>query len=209
MVDYPNVPNLPGVPPVYRDPNATTPTVDYATQDTASTADTTTDRWGLFTVGGAVALEVDSVVEVDFSKDYNTPQYPIELGSFESYNKVEMPYDATLVVSKGGLTTDRAQFQDTLESLLASLDLFDLVTPEKTYQNANLVGLRITRNAQRGAGLIVAEIKLRQIRIGEAAAFSNTKSDNASDQADTGAVQGQTPSTGTTTAASGPNTIGH
>lgn len=209
MVDYPNVPDLPGVPTLYRDPNETQTTVDYSTSDTTAGGDTTTQKWGLFTSDGGVALEVDSVVEVDYNKEFNIPAYPIEDGSFESYNKVEVPYEATLIVTKMGTDSERSNFQNTLNTLLGSLDLVDIWTPDRTYSNANVVGVKIARTAQRGANMIVAEIHLKEIRVGTAAQFTNTKSDNAANQTDTGAVQGQTPSTSTTASAAGENTIGN
>lgn len=120
--------------------------------------------WGLYTESGELALEVDSFVEVSYSKEFNTPAYPLEGGGFETYNKIEAPYEARIVLTKGGEEDVKKVFIETLERFNRSLDLLQIETPSKSYANANIVRLQIARTREQGADLIRAEVSLREIR---------------------------------------------
>lgn len=144
--------------------------------------------WGLYTADGDLALEVDSVIETAYSKEFNTPAYPLEGGGFETYNKVEAPYEARLVLTKGGTEDAKRVFIETLEGYNRSLDLFQIVTPDKTYENANIVRLQITRTREQGADLVRAEVGLREIR-----STTTTTYTQIDPTVDSGAVQALPP----------------
>ena len=144
-IPYPDVPNLPGVPPVnragqqaigaglavaaelyqlYKDLKNTPPKypkqkdnfsvwgILYASDEKISYIDgsTTTNKatisHSLFStttatstanvkvrkLTGTYALEPDSFVKFEYKKDNKIPNYPIEQGSFQTYNKVSLPY---------------------------------------------------------------------------------------------------------------------
>lgn len=122
-------------------------------------------RWGLFTQDGQKAFVADSVLSVDYEKEYSIPTYPLETGAFESYNKVERPYLAHLIVTKSGTHSEKKQFQDRLEELAASRELFKLETPEQVYDNANVVKISVRRGAEKGASLLVVELQIQQVRV--------------------------------------------
>lgn len=130
-------------------------------------------QWGLYKADGkTLALQPDNFVSIDYQNVQNVSQYPVERGSFTSYNKVQTPFRAVVKVSKGGSKTDRAAFISAVESLNASLDLYWLITPEKTYKNVNLERYDYRRDAMNGAGLMVVSLYLVEIR--EAQASSST-----------------------------------
>lgn len=130
-------------------------------------------QWGLYKADGkTLAIEPDSFVSIDYQNVQNVSQYPVEKGSFTSYNKVQTPFRASVKVSKGGSKSDRAAFILAVESLNTSLDLYTLITPEKTYKNVSLERYDYRRDALSGAGMMVVSLYLVEIR--EAQASSST-----------------------------------
>ncbi len=149
-------------------------------------------QWGIY-LNGQPFVIADSCVSVDYKREYRVSDYPQEQGAFESYNKVQTPYDAKVQLSKGGTQSDINTFLTTIEAAAASLDLFDVVMPEKTYSNANIVHIDFERKASRGAHLIIVDIWLIEVRVSVNAAFTNTQSPSGSSPSFTGNVQPGTP----------------
>lgn len=199
---FPNIPIALGVPPLARSlffpPTPTPPAMlADAPQVTveAQTNNSTGGQWGIFSSQGAQVVAVDNVVSVEWKGEYRIADYPIEEGGFESYNKVKVPYDARLVLSRGGIDADRTDFLDSLETILASLELYTVTTPEKTYQNANVVHVDYDRSAKKGAGLISADVWVQEVRVAVAPAFSSTQQPSGADPVNSGTVQAEQPST--------------
>lgn len=147
-------------------------------------------RWGIFRNGAVVVLP-DSVVSVEYKKDWHISDYPIEQGNFESYNKVRIPYDARVTLTKGGSESERSNFLETIESIAASLDLYDIVTPDATYTNANVVHFDYRRTAESGVSLLAVAIWLQEVRLEASSEFVSTVAPSSSDQVNVGVVQPQ------------------
>lgn len=203
---YANVPFAAGVPFMKRS-LAYPPTPDpaLATADGANLPGTgaaaQASNWGIFDQYGAQLLAPDSMLAFSFSNEYRVSDYPQEEGAFASYNKVAMPYDARVVMTVGGSELKRAGFLATISGLLASLDLVDVVTPDRTYLSANVVHYDYDRTAESGVSLLKVSIFLREIRSAPNPAvlstsvssvpspIANAQSTSAVDPVNTGAVQ--------------------
>lgn len=122
------------------------------------------DYWGIFDQNGIPLAIVDNVVSVDYQNDSRVTQAPIQDGSFASYNKVANPYDCRVCMSKGGSVLERGAFLAMLEYMAGSTDLFTIITPETIYVNANIESFNYRRESYRGAHLIVADIRLIEVR---------------------------------------------
>jgi hypothetical protein len=122
-----------------------------------------TQQWGIF-ANGQAAILFDAVVSVEIKKDYSISNYPQENGAFQSYNKVQMPFDARLRITKGGTQSEKTTFLTALDKIVAGLDLYDVTTPEYSYHNANIVHYDYRRNAENGAGLLTVDIWLIEVR---------------------------------------------
>lgn len=61
---------------------------------------------------------VASTIEFDFEANYHISDYPQEQGAFQSYNKVQMPFECRVRLACGGTIAQRQAF---LNSLLAIL----------------------------------------------------------------------------------------
>ena len=121
-------------------------------------------KWGIYK-GNQPILTPDSIVGVDFKKDFRVSDYPQEKGGFQSYNKVELPFDCHVSMTKGGTESERADFLNQVRSLAGTLDLYSIVTPEILYDSASLTHYVYRRRSQTGAGLLTVDLHLQEIRV--------------------------------------------
>lgn len=151
-------------------------------------------KWGLFNTDGSIALQPDSIVSLEFSREWRIPDYPVEQGSFESYNKVILPSETRIRMTKGGSDTDRYHFLGQLSALAKSLTLLSISMPEgKMIQGVNILHFNLNRTSTNGVGLVTVDVALKEVRVTATAAFSNTAQPSGADQTNTGTVQPQNP----------------
>lgn len=187
---FPDVPKVPGVPAVARSAlNPGTATEPKLTQDSITVTATAKNQWGIYTVAGALALDPDTIAAVGYDAEYRVAEYPIEEGGFESYDKVALPFQNRVIMSKGGTLEQRRAFLKAVEELRGDLELYNVVTPEWTYLNVNIVRVGIDRSREQGAGLITVELQLQEIRQNASASFSQTRDPASADPASNGSVQ--------------------
>jgi hypothetical protein len=212
MADFPNVPDVPGVPSVPRDPRATIGDFIELVADAAGLIGFLgSQQWGIFLDGEPVVF-ADTVISVDYKQGWTNATYPLEQGAFETYDKVAHPFDVRVRLAAGGSLANRQAFLASLDEIGPSLDIYDVVTPEKVFTSVNVAHITYDRKADRGLGLIMADVFLEQIRVNATAQFSNTgtngnasnapstpintpQSASAAPQTNDGTVQPVTPST--------------
>lgn len=146
-------------------------------------------QWGVFKDTKAVAA-ADSVLTFEYRQDSKISDYPQEKGGFQTYNKVSTPFDVRVQLTKGGTEADRSTFLAAIDAATASLDLFDVVTPEKVYKSANLQRYDYRRTAQSGVGLITVDLWLVQVRETVGVGFSVAKKPSGFAPVNGGTVQG-------------------
>lgn len=191
---YPDVPNLPGVPPLLRN------TIGFLPPSLVGQIALTGDllsalgvlparQWGVFRADGTAAINADSFISIDFSHEYRISNYPQEQGGFESYNKVQTPFEPRITLVKGGNDGDRTQFLNQIALTLGTTDLYSIITPEKTYSSVNVTRYDYQRTRDNGATLITANIWFEEVRVTGTAIFTNTISPNGTANVNTGPVQ--------------------
>ena len=149
-----------------------------------------TPKWGIFDQNGFPLLVGDSVIAFTFTVDNKVSDFPIEQGQFASYNKVALPYEGKVTFGIDGNLAERSVFLQTISALAASLQLVNVVTPEITYMNANVVKPQYDRSrANGGASLIYIDVYYRQIRLTAPSKFSNTQSPDSQNPVAKGTVQ--------------------
>ena len=194
IIIYPNVPDVPGVPPVPRNPLAIAVSVSLLTQDAVNTiAGSGQPQWGIFQNNVPVVL-ADNVVSIDYKQDWTVSDYPLEQGLFESYDKVQLPFECRVRFSCGGDSTRRQQFLDSIAAISGTLDLYSVVTPEEIYSSVNITHYDYRRTAMNGVGLIVVDVWAIQIRITATASFQNVQNPTSASPQNNGMAQTQTPS---------------
>lgn len=162
---YPNVPLMAGVPPLLRSAGASgvVSVVLAIALDRLIRRLSAGQKWGLYNSKGQL-FEADSIVEVGYQQESRISDFPVIDGSFASYNKVRLPYMPTLRISKGGSIQARQAFLDAIEAAANSLELFSIVTPERTYINVNIEMVGYSRRASESVSLLIVDVKLREIR---------------------------------------------
>lgn len=158
-----NFPFLPGIPPL-KDKVIAAGALLAAT-GIAKLLDLLKPNWGIYNAAGTEkVVEPDNFLGIDYLNSQKISDYPIEKGGFASYNKVQNPFTATVRISKGGSESDRSDFIYTIERLIASLDLYVLVTPERAYLNMSIERFDYRRDSVNGVGLIVVSLHMVEIR---------------------------------------------
>jgi hypothetical protein len=149
-------------------------------------------KWGIFQSQSTTPLLVpDSVVSVDIRQDWRVSDYPIEPNSFESYNKVIVPGEIRIVMSKGGSDSERKDFMDAFDNLGDSLVPFDIVMPDGTWPSFTLSHYSLRRTATNGVTLITVELWCTRINISVATESSVTASPSGTSPIPSGPVQPQ------------------
>lgn len=180
-----DVPNLPGVPAL----------ISYAANDVALlVADVISavgalfgSQWGIF-LDGAQAFDYNSVVDFNYKQDWPISDYQLEDGAFQSYDKVQLPFDVKVRVASGGSESEREALLTSVMAAANTLDLYDVVTPEQTYSSCNITHIDFARTATNGVGMIVIDIWFIEIRITSTSTFSNTQQPGVAGQQNSGNV---------------------
>jgi len=193
-VTFPNVPDAPGVPQVARAflPNPTSAGVTIGGAVLASLFGliSTQSQWGIYDSSHNLVFEPDSILEFECHPKADIADFPVQGDSsgdptsFASYNKVVLPWDARIRMSKGSTLLDRQQFLKSLKTAFNSIGLYTIVTPEETYQYADILNYDIVRSTegQRATGayfLHEIDVYFRQI-LSVQAQYSTTTLANAS-----------------------------
>lgn len=154
------------------------------------------EKWGIFNQRGIPLLLADNVASVRFENKSSVVNSPIENGSFTSYNKVNEPFKASVLMTKAtGGVTERGAFLALLDAFSNSADLYMIITPEAVYPNCAIVGYDYIREAGNGARMIKVNIHFQEVRLAKVA-YRKTKSE-AGLQADGGKVQAKEAPTAT------------
>lgn len=225
LIPFPNVPALPGVPAIRRAASISTPAraalgVLQGILWRAFQVDT---RWGIFDkngkplanparftgiIGGILdSAGIGSTLStggMDYSKETRVSDFPVEKGSFASYNKVELPATPNVTLCLSGSERDRRKFLEGVDAACKSTDLYSVVTPEVTYIDYAIERYNYQRRQNRGATLLIVEIALKEVRQVSAAftqanagKVESPKDAGATPAADTGKVQAKTPEVST------------
>lgn len=190
---FPNVPPLPGVPPILRDANATVANVVVGLQQAKALLGkilglTPGPEWGIFDEDGAPVITGQSVVRFSFAKEQKVSDFPIEDGGFRSYNKVDTPADCKITFAvQGGKA--RAEFLRNIAAQVNLLALVTVITPDRSYPSMNVVHYDYDRTAEHGFDLLEIDVWLREIREAPAAEFTATQEPSGATPASNGTVQ--------------------
>jgi hypothetical protein len=189
---FPVVPNVPGVPPVARNPGVAIPAAPVmliadAVSVVQGIAALFGTNWGIFLNGvQVVGQDVNSIFNVvsgsgtgnvldfDVKTSWSIAEYPVEQGGFQSYNKVQHPYDVAITVTAGGSLSNRQQLLDQVDAIMGSTQEFDVIMPEKAFIGVNPINYGISRRHDHGLGLLIIPIFFKQVRPASAPQFSGT-----------------------------------
>lgn len=150
-------------------------------------------QWGIFLNGEPVII-ADSVISFEYKQDSPVSTYPVEDGGFQSYDKVQLPADIRMRFSTGGSISNRQDFLNSIDEVMSTVDLYDIVTPEQVYLGYNFTHRDFHRTSENGVGLIVVDLWLTEIRVTSTAMYTATQQPGEAGQQSLGSVQPQSPS---------------
>lgn len=150
-------------------------------------------QWGVF-LDGAPVVTADTVISFAWKKDWSISDFPVERGSFESFDKVEMPFDARVRFASGGSDANRRALLDSIAAIAGDLNLYDVATPEATYINVNVHHYDYQRTSLNGLGVIVVDVWLQEVRVTVSDAGAGVATPSAASPVNGGMAQPQTPS---------------
>jgi len=199
LIPFPNVPNVKGVPALMRAASATGSIVTIA--KSFGLIKDKTAEWRILSADGKTAIKPDSVISFEYRGESKISTYPVENGSFASYNKVRMPADARLTMTCGGNvssvlgsiisgSTDKTKeyFLSKLEEMKNSTDSFSIVTPDAEYKNMNLVGYDYSRRSTNGVTLLTVDASFMEVRVSALVQYSSTAKPSGSNPVSNGSV---------------------
>jgi hypothetical protein len=138
----------------------------------------------------------DSFGEFSYRNEWAVSDFPVQDGAFASYNKVAQPFEIVLRLYKGGSKEARKRFLDSIEAIAGTLDLYDILTPERTYLNVNVTRFEIMRRGEKGAYFLSeVDVYFREIRqvtasyTTTATTTENAQNPSAAPAVNTGVVQ--------------------
>lgn len=184
-----DIPNVPGVPPLA---SYGTNAIVLLTQDLAAVLiGNLEQQWGIFRDGIPVII-ADSTISFEFRQDFPISDYPVEAGGFQNYDKVQLPAEIRVRLSAGESIANRQAFLSSIDTVINTTDLYDVLTPEATYLGYNFTHRDFRRRAENGVGLIVVDLWLTEIRETSTATFANTQQPSEAGKQSVGNVQPQT-----------------
>lgn len=149
-------------------------------------------QWGIY-LGGVPVVVADTVTAFDYKAEEVVADYPLERGSFESYDKVDRPWEARFQFVAGGSEANRSALLASADAVLGTLELYDVVTPEIVYRRGNVTRYDYRRTTANGVGLIVVDVMLQEVRIQGAKGTSAAQSPSGADPEHGGAVDSVAP----------------
>lgn len=202
LIDFPSIPIAPGVPDLRRSLIGVSSLAGSGVLAAIQRYDIfglfdglLGPHWALLDKNGKPVITPDSVVSFEYRGENKISSYPVEQGSFASYNKVAFPYDIRMMVSCGGQgSTSRDTFLQVLELMRQSTDLYDLATPDFLYQNVNLTRFDYRRQATNGVTLLLVDLQFEEVRVTATATYDNTAQASGAADKPVGTVQASDPS---------------
>jgi hypothetical protein len=113
---------------------------------------------------GIGSKQPDTIVSMDYKREYKISDAPQELGAFQSYNKVQRPAVIHLRMAKGGSAADRDAFLAWVEQQAAGTKLLAIQTPEQTYGGYNIQTYDYRKSSTDGAGIAVVDVEFIEVR---------------------------------------------
>ena len=147
-------------------------------------------QWGIFLNGGQVVGQDilgaflsnvtgfgnGNFLDLDYHVRYAISEYPVEQGAFQSYNKVQTPFDVAVTITAGGSDANRTLLLTQVEAIIGSTNLYTVMMPEGTLNSVNPIAYGYRRQHDRGLGLLEVNILFKQVRPAGNPTFSTTQS---------------------------------
>lgn len=161
MPPFPNVPQLPGVPQLVRSAVIQAQAVlDTGLLVNEIVAFVTAQKpvWGIFDQNNNKVITPDNIFSVNYRAEWRKSNYTQQRGAFVSYNKVVVPFDTAVRMTKGGSVSDRKAFLDQIKAIAGDTNLYNIATPEASFLNVNVTKFEYVRRSSEGAYFLEVDL---------------------------------------------------
>ncbi len=155
---FPDVPNLPGVPQLARNPfSAPTIIAVSANVLTALFGNLLSpELWSIQDSSGNDVIVPDNFLEFEHRPRWRVSDFPVQgtattPTAFANYNKVKLPAEWRVRISKSGTLADRQALLTALDAAANNVALYSIITPERTYKNVDIQYYDVVREGGEGA----------------------------------------------------------
>lgn len=187
---FPNVPALPGVPQLIRSllfPASAAPSIAVAALQNALWESTQSGPvWGVFDQQNNIVVGADSMLDFGYRHENRISDYNVQAGQFASYNRVNLPFENSVVLTKGGTLDEREAFLkdiDAIDTGPGAFKLYNILTAEKSYLGVNVMHVELSRRGSKNNAYFDVEVRFRKIQQVAAqyssSAVTSTPTDNA------------------------------
>ncbi len=183
------VPNVPGVPTLLGG-FAPTPALPALNDISNALPSSLSPSWGIF-LDGAAVVTADSVISMDARQEAVVADFPLEGGTFESYDKVDRPFDVRFRFAAGGDDANRAALFASVKALLADkTNKYMFISPEDVFESVTISHFDYHRTSINGVGLPAVDVWGWQLLLGSGSTTGNdSQSVGAAPQSNNGVVQ--------------------
>jgi hypothetical protein len=161
MPDVLDIASLPGMPQLLLGTSADVAPIALVADSLSALAGFGVPVWGIYQNGVPVVI-ADTVADLGYTKAYAISDFPVEQGAFQTFDKVEQPFEARIRFVSGGSSAAREALIESVEAIIGDLEFYEVATPEKIYFNANIVREEYRRTT---GGLLTIEVSVQEIRL--------------------------------------------
>lgn len=151
-----------------------------------------------------------SVHSLELQESYAISSAPQEDGAFTSYNKVKLPTAGAVRLICDGFQTGasllvealgrsralwdvnarpkaiKTAFLNTLADMASNTKLYQLVTPEKTWNRVNITGYHITRSVEQPHTILFVDVRFVEVRSAKVETQKSTRKPDGASKVDNG-----------------------
>lgn len=164
---FPNIPFIAGVPQIVRSllfQPANDVTLGAQAQHGLWASSQVAPSWGVFDTNGNKVINPDNIYAFDSRAEWRLLDYQVQKGAFASFNKVIIPPEQVLRMTKGGSLAERTAFLKSIDRIAGDTNTYVILTPEKTYPSVNIMrGPELMRRSSEGAYFLEVDIHFRSI----------------------------------------------
>jgi hypothetical protein len=164
------------------------PNIVLLTSDAVSVINMFTGpQWGIFLDGVQVVgqglnsplnivtgIGTSNFLDLDYRAQFAISNYPVEQGAFQSYNKVQTPYNVGVTITAGGSVANRLALLNQVQAIIGTVDEYTVMMPEGSLVGLNPISYGYSRRHDSGVGLLVVHIMFEQVRPAGDPVFSTT-----------------------------------
>jgi len=121
-------------------------------------------QWAILDEKGGSAVSFTSFIDLDYKNEGQALEYPIEEGSFATYNKIQNSMELRVTIAIQGTDADFNDLLSKLQDYQAKAVKLSIATPSDFYEGFTLEGLTYKRTVENNAHMLTVELTFKEVR---------------------------------------------